>query len=118
MNKVLLEQLNMLKTLEFQVDGKPSKDFPESFSEIIFFKSNRNLSDKTEKIFSFEKYIIQPYDGFDFHDKFNKGVAPPEQVMQGCIIKETEKMYYLKLHSTYSGNVWEGWCPKKSVKIL
>ena len=116
MNKVLLEQLNMLKTLEFQVDGESLKDFPESFSEVTFFKSDKNLSDCSEKIFKFEDYIIKPYNGFDYHDKFNKGVPPPEKVMQGCIIKETEKMYYLRLHSTFSNKTWEGWCPKKSVQ--
>jgi hypothetical protein len=117
-NKIILEQLDMLKTLEFQVDGKPSKDFPESFSEIVFSKSGVKLLDVSEKTFSFEKYIVQPYEGFDFHDKFNKGVAPPEQVMMGCVVKETEKMYYLKLHSSYSDKTWEGWCPKKSVKVM
>lgn len=117
MNKTIFEQLDMLKTLEFQVDGKPSKDFPESFSEIVFFKSGKNLEDVSEKTFSFENYIIRPYVGFDFHDKFNKGIAPPEQVMNGFIVKETEKMYYLKLHSNLTNKIWEGWCPKKSVKI-
>lgn len=107
----------MLKTLEFQVDGKPSKDFPESFSEIVFFKSGKNLEDVSEKTFSFESYIVKPYAGFDFHDKFNKGIAPPEQVMNGFIVKETEKMYYLKLHSNLTNKIWEGWCPKKSVKV-
>ena len=107
----------MLKTLEFQVDGKPSKDFPESFSEIVFFKSGKNLEDVSEKTFSFESYIVKPYAGFDFHDKFNKGIAPPEQVMNGFIVKETEKMYYLKLHSNLTNRIWEGWCPKKSVKV-
>jgi hypothetical protein len=116
MNKVLLEQLNMLKTLEFQVDGESLKDFPESFSEVTFFKSDKNLSDCSEKIFKFEDYIIKPYNGFDYHDKFNKGVPPPEKVMQGCIVKETEKMYYLRLHSTFNNKTWEGWCPKKSVE--
>lgn len=117
MNKTIFEQLDMLKTLEFQVDGKPSKDFPESFSEIVFFKSGKNLEDVSEKTFSFESYIVKPYAGFDFHDKFNKGIAPPEQVMNGFIVKETEKMYYLKLHSNLTNRIWEGWCPKKSVKV-
>ena len=117
MNKTIFEQLDMLKTLEFQVDGNPSKDFPESFSEIVFFKSGKNLEDVSEKTFSFESYIVKPYAGFDFHDKFNKGIAPPEQVMNGFIVKETEKMYYLKLHSNLTNKIWEGWCPKKSVKV-
>ena len=39
MNKTILTQLNMLKTLEFQVDGKSSKEIPESFSNIVFLKN-------------------------------------------------------------------------------
>ena len=72
----------MLKTLEFQVDGNPSKDFPESFSEIVFFKSGKNLEDVSEKTFSFESYIVKPYAGFDFHDKFNKGIAQANTIIE------------------------------------
>lgn len=117
MNNILKDQLNLLKTLEFQVDGKPSKDFPESFSEVVFLRTTKQILDTSLKTIKFESYIVTPYEGFDFHDKFNKGIAPPEQVMQGFIIKETEKMYYLKVKST-SGKSWEGYCPKKSCKIL
>ena len=106
----------MLKTLEFQVDGKASKDFPESFSEIVFKKSSVEMVDKSVKTVVFEDYIGKPFDGFDFHKKFNKDVPPPEKVMEGIILKETEKMYYFKLKSV-SGKVWQGWCPKKSCKL-
>lgn len=116
MNKVIMDQLEMLKTLEFQVDGKPSKDFPESFSEIVFLKNGKQLTNQLENTFKFENYIVKPFQGFDFHDKFNKGIAPPEIVMSGYIDRETEKMYYLKLHSL--DKIWEGWCPKKSVTII
>ena len=118
MNKIILDQLNALKkTLEFQVDGKPSKDFPEFFSEVTFLKSGSDLVDTRDKTFIFEDYIIRPFEGFDFHDKFNNGIAPPEKVMVGKIIKETEKMYFIEAESLFDIKTWKGWVPKKSVKI-
>ena len=119
MNNILKEQIELLaKTLDFQVDGKPSKDFPESFSEITFMRSNKTLDDKSlEKVFVFEDYIIKPYQGFDFHDKFNNGIAPPEKTMQGFILRETEKMWYLSVHTFDNMKFWMGYCPKKSVRI-
>lgn len=119
MNNTIKEQLNMLKTLEFQVDGKPSKEFPEFFNEVVFMKNNAGVevTDTREKQIIFKDYIIHPFEGFDFHDKFNNGVAPPERVMYGCILKETEKMYYLKVRTADYSKIWEGFCPKKSMEI-
>lgn len=117
MNKIIKEQLEMLKTLEFQVDGKPAKDFPESFSEITFFQTNRTVVDNSEHTFSFEEYIIKPFEGFDFHDKFNKGIAPPERVMRGYIVKESNKMNYVNVRTLDNSQTWTGWIPKKSMKI-
>lgn len=116
MNKTIKQQLEMLKTLEFQVDGQSLKDFPESFSEVVFFKDK--AQEKDGETFVFEDYFIKPFKGFDFHDKFNHGIAPPEKTMYGNIIKETEKMYYIKVESLFSTKEWTGWTPKKSVKIM
>lgn len=117
MNKAIKEQLEMLKNLEFQVDGKPSSDFPDSFSNITFYKSNRKIEDNSEKTFVFADYIVTPFEGFDFHKKFNKDVPPPEKVMVGVIVRETDKMYYLKVRNSTNSSYWEGWCPKKSCTI-
>ena len=118
MNKTIKEQLNMLKTLEFQVDGKSLKDFPEFFTEVVFLKnSNAQLFDTSEKTFAFKDYIVHPYEGFDLHEKFNKGKAPPETVMYGCILRETEKMYYIKVRTLDNTKIWEGYVPKKSVSV-
>lgn len=118
MNNTIKQQLEMLKTLDFQVDGKPSKEFPESFSDIIFLKTNTtNLVDTSEKTFIFEDYIIKPFEGFDFHKKFNKNIPPPAKIMQGQIIRETEKMYYIKVHTQDTSKMWEGFVPKKSCKV-
>lgn len=96
MNKAILEQLNMLKSLEFQVDGKPSKDFPEIFSEVVFKKNSTEVHDTSMQIFNFADYIIKPFAGFDFHKTFNKNNVTPLKYMRGQVIKETEKMYYIK----------------------
>ena len=117
MNKIIMDQLNMMKTLEFQVDGKPSKDFPEFFNEVTFKKTTKDIVDTREKQFVFADYILHPYPGFDLHEKFNKGIIPPEQIMQGQIVKETERMYCIKAHTLDNSKDWFGWIPKKSVKI-
>lgn len=149
MNKLMKSQLDMLNTLEHTVDGQLTKDIPESFSQITFYKigNTRALAYPKIKIFIFEDYIIKPFQGFDFHDKFNKGNPPPFKVMTGEILKETDKMYYLtckaiiattkycvhclkpqvvkylcndcsKLYKNIESIVWVGWIPKKSVKIM
>lgn len=147
MNKAIIEQLNMLKTLEFQVDGKPSKDFPESFSEVVFKKNSTNIVDTSMQLFNFADYMVKPFDGFDFHKNFNKGSITPLKFMQGQIMRETDKMYYIKArgyslptkvcgHCLEQGNFdtvcnnckqqmpiienvyWEGWSPKKACKIM
>lgn len=117
MKKVIIDQLNMLKNLEFQVDGKPSKDFPDSFSEVIFKKNGSQSFNSNMKNFTFADYIVTPFDGFDFHKKFNKDVPPPEKNMSGIIVKETEKMWYIDAIGKFTGKSWSGWVPKKSCTI-
>ncbi|MBO7696662.1 MAG: hypothetical protein J6T10_28880 [Methanobrevibacter sp.] len=114
MNKILQEQLMRLMTAHFEVDGKQEKDFPESFSEIVFFKK-----DKKESIIkvTFEDYIINPFSGFDLHEKWNNGIKPYAKVMYGKIKNETKGMYQFEVHSEANDKVWIGWCPKKSCII-
>lgn len=66
---------------------------------------------------TFVDYFITGFDGFDFHDKWNNGIAPFEKVMCGTIEKETAKMYYFKLNNLSYTKQWEGWCPKKCCTI-
>ena len=119
MNNIVKTQLELLsKTLDFQVDGVTSKELPESFSKIVFIKSNKQLSDNAlEKLFVFEDYFVKPSKTFNFHDKFNNGVPPPEQTLQGFILKETDKMFYISAHTFDNKKFWMGWVPKKSVRI-
>lgn len=123
MNKLLKEQVETLsKTLETLVDGEPFTEFPESFSTIIFKQSNNAdnfnpINSNREQMFIFEDYMMKDTDEFNFHTKFNNGNIPPEQVMYGYIVKETNNMYYLSLYTYNKKKFWMGWAPKKSVKI-
>ncbi len=90
--------------------------FDENGDSIIFHKVAKQYND--EVCVTFENYFITGFPGFDFHEKWNNGNAPKEKTMRGRIIKETEKMYFFELHSTSSDYFWNGWCPKKSCKVI
>lgn len=115
MNKILKEQLKKLTTAHFEVDGKTEKDFPESFSEVLFFKKSKIDANMLKVIF--EDYIIDPFPGFDFHSKWNNNIKPYSKIMYGKIVDETKGMYKFELHSESSDKIWIGWCPKKSCTI-
>ena len=107
MSKIIDEQLQKLENYPHISDDK---------GNIIFTKKNVSVRRK-EKTVVFEDYILHPFPGFDLHEKWNNGVAPPERTMYGDIIKETTGMYLLSLHTETTGLSWTGWCPKKSCRI-
>ena len=147
MSSIIKEQLDLLKNNSFEVDGKKLDYIPDTFNSITFFKTNKNINKIAEKMFIFKDYMIIPFDGFDFNEKFNKGINPPLKIMFGEVLKETDKMYYIKAHGkcittsccshclTYgtvnllcskcledlgdiNNIVWQGWTPKKSCDIV
>lgn len=113
MNDILRNQIKFISDnceLESPVIGDI-----DNIDYIIVKKSKK----KQEIKVIFENYIIHPFNGFDFHDKFNNGKPPFDKVMYGEILRETEKMYYLRLHTeTNIEKYWVGWCPKKSCTII
>lgn len=119
MNKTIKEQLGMLKAIPFKVDGQEVLDIPQDFTEITFMHSTKEVPNPDiEKTFIFDDYIVKPYEGFDFHDKFNGGLPPYQKVMYGKIIKETDKMYQLVARTADGFKIWAGWVPKKSMRIM
>ena len=122
MNNILKSQLETLKVIPHSVDNIITEEMPLDFKEIVWNKTSVNNIPKQnpltiEHTFIFENYIVKPFKGFDFHDKFNRGVPPPSLIMKGFIIKESEKMYYIDVISD-SKNHWSGWIPKKSVRVM
>ena len=90
---------------------------PDVVDGAYIFHRKVGIVSHKEKTVIFENYIINPFPGFDLHEKWNNGIAPPEKRMFGDILKETAGMYYLSLHTETSGKSWQGWCPKKSCVI-
>ena len=108
MMNILLERLENLKQ---------TFHFREENGKIIFFKKDNEIGTEDTIKVVFEDYMVHPYSGFTFNDKFNGGICPFERTMYGNLIRDTEKMYYFKLHTERSLKEWEGWCPKKSCTI-
>ena len=92
--------------------------FKEQDDGSIVFLRKENLVDDTDYVkVTFEDYMVHPFKGFDFNDRFNFGIPPFERVMYGKIVEQTEKMYKFELHTEQSLEKWVGWCPKKSCKV-
>ena len=107
-------QLEMMSHFKYLVDGDKNKDILDVKDEIIFFKKEK---EDNQINIVFENYFIHPFEGFDFHEKYNHNIPPYAKEMIGKIEKETEKMYYFKGHSLTDSKIWEGWVPKKSCTI-
>lgn len=114
-HKFILEQLSKLSEIKHSVDGVERDDFPDDFKNIVFHQNTSSAGDKVKVVFM--DYIIKPFDGFDFHEKWNDNVPPPSKVMYGEIVENREKMYKFRLHPPTSSTIWEGWCPKKSCTV-
>ena len=82
MNEILKQQImQILKTgARFKVNGVLERDFPESFSSVVFMREEHHKEENEIKVI-FENYFITGFPGFDFHDKWNNGVAPYDKVM-------------------------------------
>lgn len=117
MTEILKTQLDRLKDFSHSVDGVNMTDFPDDFSEVIFY-ANRDNTSSTPKIkVVFADYVINPFEGFDMNDRFNNGQPPYDKVMYGEIVKETPKMFLFKVYTETTGKEWTGWCYKKSCQI-
>ena len=119
LNKTILEQLNLLKELNFNIDGIDTDVIPSDFSKIVFYKSDKQLNSLigSNVTIVFEKYILKSYMD-DFHNKFNNGCRPTQLIMHGKILKETEKMYYIDVVDNKNESNFVGWIPKKSMRVL
>lgn len=114
MNEIIKEQLNKAINLPHAVNGQIIDYIPDDFDSILF---NIQQTDGDEIKVTFAEYVINPFEGFDMHDRFNNGIAPYSKVMYGKILQETDKMYKFDLHSDVGDNHWIGWCYKKSCYV-
>ena len=71
-----------------------------------------------------EDYIIHPYEQFDLHINWNNGIVPKDKYMKCEIVRVMNKM--IKINGigvdirtqSDTGNAWEGWIPRKSIKFI
>lgn len=69
-------------------------------------------------------YLLIDNENFAFHSNWNQGRVPKDTVMDVEIIQLMGKMIKVKGYGIDigadmpNGNIWEGWLPKKSVKII
>lgn len=70
-----------------------------------------------------EDYIIHPPENFTLHKNWNRGIAPSYKCMRvivtdimGKMVKIEGMGFDIKTHENV-GDVWDGWLPRKSIKI-
>lgn len=96
--------------------SKMSRYVTDNDGAIVFSRSTAKDNIAIKVVF--EDYIVHPFEGFDFHAKWNNNIPPYNKIMYGKISKETEKMYYFEVQSDTSDRAWCGWCPKKSCHVF
>ena len=71
-----------------------------------------------------EDYIIKPFDGFTLHDNWNNGKCPKHKYLKVEVDKIMGKMVKVNsigfdhISNTDTTDMWEGWIPSKSFKII
>ena len=111
MDQIILNQLEQLKFYSYTIDSNPSKKDMSSIDDSIVFDRTNIINKSNRYRFILEEYMVKPYEGFTFNEQFNGGINHPSTVLEGEIIKTTEKMYKIKC------NDWEGWVPIKSCRL-
>lgn len=121
MNRVVEEQLKKV-----QVAQLPPYD--ETTMRLIIPKAEGII--KTDLILNkcyliqLEDYIVNPYDGFTLHDNWNKGIPPKHRFLKVEILQLMGKMIrvnsvgYDFINKCDIPDSWEGWLPRKGIKII
>lgn len=114
MNKIIKEQLEKLTNVVL-----PSYD--DNTTEIIIPKQDvEEIDFELNKYYhiELEDYIIHPFEGFNLHQNWNHNIIPKDKRMNVEVIQLMGKMIKITGVGENSLNTWEGWVPKKSIKIL
>ena len=103
MNEYIKEQLKKTKAASFYDKNGKQISLNNLNDQTVLIIKQKDYDSKKEDLmlFTFEDYLVKPFENFDFHIKFNKGINIPLTVMQGRIIRTVGKMYYVKLRGFY-----------------
>lgn len=113
MNKFIQEELSKTRNVSFTDERGNEIENLDDVQEIYIRPKNGSYNE--EYIFTFADYLIQPFSGFDFNVKFNKGKNIPLKVMKGKIIRTVGKMYYIKVSGYYQKTNKCNHCLKEQV---
>jgi hypothetical protein len=76
-------------------------------------------------IIKLSDYLVHPYEGFDFHDRYNHGVVPNHVYMEVELVSVSGKLfqvrgvgYDLDNSLEYRNDYWEGFLPGKSIEFI
>lgn len=103
MNDILRQQLLKTKNVAFYNESGKQIIKEELNDQTTLIVKQKDFSSKTEDLllFTFEDYLVHPFSGFDFHQKFNNGINIPLTVMQGRVLRTVGKMYYIDVRGFY-----------------
>ena len=121
MNKIVEDQLQKVRVADL-----PSYD--EATTHMIIPKKEGHITSdfilNKCYIIQLENYIVKPFEGFTLHDNWNKGIPPKHNFLKVEILQIMGKM--IRVNSIGFdwqtkqdiNDVWEGWLPRKGIKIL
>ena len=116
MNKFIKEQLQKVTIPMSSWDSNTIQVFIPKQSA----NSNKNTDFELYKSYNIviEDYIINPPPTFTLASNWNFGTTPPEKELSATVLQIVGKMIKFKCIGKTTNIEWEGWLPKKSIKIL
>lgn len=121
MNRVVEEQLKKVKVAQLP-------PYDETTLRMTIPKVNgivkSDLMEGQCYLIQVEDYIVKPFDGFSLHDNWNNGIPPKHNFLKAEVVKVMGKMVkvnsvgYDFMNKVDTMDLWEGWLPKKAIKIL
>lgn len=114
MNKFIKEQLQKITI--------PISNWDDNTINIIVPKQgNNNIADfhiGNKYNILVEDYIINPPPNFTLASNWNFNTNPPEKELQAEVLQIVGKMLKFKCIGKTTNIEWEGWLPRKSIKIV
>lgn len=110
MNKIIAEQLDKCN---ISYDDTTTEIFIPSTSVVV----DELIVNHYYKI-QVESYIVNPPETFTLAANWNNGTSPKDYILNCEILQVMGKMVKVNSVGVGSNNVWEGWLPRKSFKII
>lgn len=120
-NQIIKERLKCCKVADIPPYDDNTTTLIIDKAEII---TDSSINVGSCYLIELEDYLIKPFENFDLHTNWNKGIIPKDKYMKcevnqimGKMIKIVGIGFDAKTNTDLLTS-WEGWLPKKSVKFL